>query len=163
MLFGKNSLIKAGLTYKSVKPKEEDPDYEDRMKIYKSRPDYPKIMELCKGNVGFVFVKKDLNEVKEIILSNKKPAEARNGTFAQCQVKIPNGPTGLDPSQTSFFQALKIATKIEKGQIAIVSETTILEPGQLVSQSEVVLLKKLNIKPFSFGLEIKSIYDNGNV
>lgn len=120
-------------------------------------------MELCKGNIGFVFVKKDLNEVKEIILSNRKPAEARNGTHAQCKVSIPSGPTGLDPSQTSFFQALKIATKIEKGQIAIVSETVILEQGQLVSQSEVVLLKKLNIKPFSFGLEIKTIYDNGNV
>lgn len=74
---------------------------------------------------------------------------------------VPAGPTGLDPSQTSFFQALSIPTKIQKGQIEIVSDVPLIKPGDKVTASQAALLQKLNIRPFNYGLKVENVYDNG--
>merc|ERR550525_488446 len=76
---------------------------------------------------------------------------------------LPSGPTGMDPSQTSFFQALNIGTKIVKGQIELVSEFKILHVGEKVSPSAAVLLAKLNIKPFEYQMSVKSVFAGGSV
>merc|ERR1719378_2021618 len=78
-------------------------------------------------------------------------------------MNLPAGPTGMDPSQTSFFQALNIGTKIVKGQIELVSEYPILKPGEKVSPSTAVLLGKLSIKPFEYGMEVQQVYQDGSV
>jgi len=64
---------------------------------------------------------------------------------------------------TSFFQALNIPTKINKGQIEIVNDVPIIKQGNKVSPSEANLLQKLNIKPFQYGLIIRQVYDQGSV
>jgi large subunit ribosomal protein LP0 len=131
----------------------------------KKNPGHPleHFIPLLKGNVGFVFTNGDLNEVREVLESNKVPAPARVGSIAPIDVIVPPGPTGADPGQTSFFQALQIATKIQKGQIEIVSEVLLTKKGDKVGNSEAALLQKLNIKPFSYGLIIESVYDNGSI
>merc|ERR1719229_752167 len=78
-------------------------------------------------------------------------------------MSLPSGPTGMDPSQTSFFQALNIGTKIVKGQIELVSEFPILKVGDKVSPSAAVLLNKLNIKPLEYGMEVQQVYQDGSV
>ena len=67
------------------------------------------------GNVGILFVRNDFAEIKEVVEQFRQPAAARANAIAQCDVGIDAGPTSLDPSQTSFFQALGISTKIQKG------------------------------------------------
>ena len=67
------------------------------------------------GNVGLVFTKGDLSAVRKEIESFKVGAPARVGLVAPIDVIVPAGGTGMDPSQTSFFQVLNIATKINKG------------------------------------------------
>merc|ERR1712106_753464 len=59
---------------------------------------------------------------------------------------VPKGPTGLDPAQTSFFQALNIATKINKGSIEIINDCKVLFEGVKVGTSEAALLTKMGIK-----------------
>merc|ERR1719444_695895 len=78
-------------------------------------------------------------------------------------LNLPSGPTGMDPSQTSFFQALNIGTKIVKGQIELVSEFPILKSGEKVSPSAAVLLGKLGIKPFQYGMEVDQVFQDGTV
>jgi hypothetical protein len=73
-----------------------------------------------RGNVGFVFTRGDLVEVRDKLLENKVRAPARNGAIAPCPVIIPAQNTGLGPEKTSFFQALSIPTKISKGTIEII-------------------------------------------
>ena len=72
-----------------------------------------------KGNVGFVFTKEDLADVRDLILANKVAAPAKAGALAPIDVFVPKGNTGLGPEKTSFFQALAIPTKIAKGTIEI--------------------------------------------
>lgn len=39
----------------------------------------------------------------------------------------------------------------------------VIESGKKVGNSEAVLLKKLGIRPFTYGLKIQYVYDNGSV
>jgi len=121
------------------------------------------IIAQVRGNIGFVFVKDDLSEVKKILLENKVAAPAKAGSIAPCDVVVPAGNTGLEPTMTSFFQALNIQTKISKGQIEITTDVPLIKEGQKVGASEANLLQKLDIKPFKYGLSIKTVYDNGTV
>merc|ERR1712066_785295 len=75
----------------------------------------------------------------------------------------PSGPTGMDPSRTGFFQALNIGTKIVKGQIELVSDFPLLKVGEKVGPSAAVLLNKLNIKPFEYGMEVEQVYQDATV
>jgi len=116
-----------------------------------------------KANVGFVFTKDDLSSVRTALVSTKVSAPAKAGAISPVDVIVKAGPTGLEPTQTSFLQALNIPSKIAKGQIEIINDVTILTKGQKVGASEANLLAKLNIKPFLYGLVIKTVYDNGSV
>ena len=75
-------------------------------------------------------------------------------------MEIPSGITTLTPDGTSFFQALNIQTKIAKGFIEIVNPVKIITKNQIIGNSEVILLQKLNIVPFSHQIKIKLIYEN---
>lgn len=118
---------------------------------------------LCRGNVGFVFTNGDLSEVRTVLESNVSPAPARVGSIAPCDVIIPKGPTGCDPGQTAFFQTLQIATKISRGQIEMTNDTQLITTGEKVNASQAAILQKLNIEPFTYGLVLKHVYDNGSL
>lgn len=146
LVFGKNTQMKKAILQKS----EENPDLK-------------KLVDCLRGNVGFVFTKGDLKEIRDRIASNKVPAPARAGAIAQVDVTIPAGLTGMEPTQTTFFQTLNIPTKINRGQIEIMSAVNLFRAGDKVSSSEVALLTKMGIKPFSYGLVFEQVYDKGAV
>ena len=148
VLMGKNTLMRKVIT--------------DFVKKHKGHP-IANLLPHLEGNIGLVFTNSDLKHVRDVIIENKVPAPARVGALTPCDVIVPKGPTGCDPSQTNFFQVLQIATKIVKGQIEIVSDVTILKKGDKVRDSEAALLTKLDIKPFSYGMSLKLIYDSGSM
>ena len=119
--------------------------------------------EICRGNVGFVFTNGDLGEIREVLEGNTRPAPARVGSIAPSKVVVPKGPTGCDPGQTAFFQTLQIATKISRGQIEMVNDTDLIAEGEKVTASQAALLQKLNIEPFTYGLRLVAVYDNGSL
>ncbi|XP_073140477.1 large ribosomal subunit protein uL10-like [Henckelia pumila] len=121
------------------------------------------LIPLLVGNVGLVFTKGDLKEVSEEVAKYKVGAPARVGLVAPIDVVVPPGNTGLDPSQTSFFQVLNIPTKINKGTVEIITPVELIKKGDKVGSSEAALLAKLGIRPFSYGLIITTVYDNGSV
>ena len=98
-----------------------------------------------------------------MLLANKVPAAARAGAIAPCEVTVPAQNTGLGPEKTSFFQALGITTKISRGTIEILSDVQLIKTGDKVGASEATLLNMLNISPFSFGLIIQQVFDNGSI
>ncbi|KAG1931610.1 60S acidic ribosomal protein P0 [Pimephales promelas] len=128
-----------------------------------NNPALERLLPHIRGNVGFVFTKEDLPEVRDLLLQNKVPAAARAGAIAPCEVTVPAQNTGLGPEKTSFFQALGITTKISRGTIEILSDVQLIKPGDKVGASEATLLNMLNISPFSYGLIIQQVYDNGSV
>ncbi|KAG8390907.1 hypothetical protein BUALT_Bualt01G0132300 [Buddleja alternifolia] len=121
------------------------------------------LIPLLVGNVGLIFTKGDLKEVSEEVAKYKVGAPARVGLVAPIDVVVPPGNTGLNPSQTSFFQILNIPTKINKGTVEIITPVELIKKGDKVGSSEAALLSKLGIRPFTYGLVVISVYDNGSV
>lgn len=146
VLFGKNTMMKRAIRG-----------------ILQENPKLERLLPLIRGNVGFVFTNKDLKSVREKITSEVACAPARAGAVAPCDVMVPPGNTGMEPGKTSFFQALNIPTKIARGTIEIVSEIHLVHDGARVGASEAALLNMLNISPFTYGMNVVSIYDDGNV
>lgn len=119
----------------------------------------PKIV----GNVGLIFVREDLAIAKDIVTKYTVPAPARAGVVANADVFIPPGPTGCDPSQTGYFQTMEVPTKITKGQIEITREVHLVQAGDRVTPGQADLLQKLDIRPFTYGLDILTVFDNGSL
>ncbi|URE04961.1 60S acidic ribosomal protein P0 [Musa troglodytarum] len=148
VLMGKNTLIRRCIKIHAEKTGNKN---------------YLNLLPLLVGNVGLIFTKGDLKEVSEEVAKYKVGAPARVGLVAPIDVVVPPGNTGLDPSQTSFFQVLNIPTKINKGTVEIITPVELIKKGEKVGSSEAALLAKLGIRPFSYGLIILSVYDNGSV
>ncbi|WDK14203.1 ribosomal protein L10 [Colletotrichum graminicola] len=145
VLMGKNTMVRRAL-------KTFIPD----------SPEYERLLPFVKGNVGFVFTNGDLKDIRDKILANKVAAPARAGAVAPSDVWIPAGNTGMEPGKTSFFQALGVPTKIARGTIEIVSDLKLVEANSKVGPSEATLLNMLNISPFTYGMGIAQVYDQGN-
>jgi len=126
-------------------------------------PQFEKLLPHVKGNIGFVFTSGDLKDVREIIVSNVVAAPAKAGALATVDVYVPAGNTGMEPGKTSFFQALGIPTKIARGTIEIVNDVQVVASGTKVGTSEATLLNMLNISPFTYGMQVVQVYDNGAV
>ncbi|EQL02415.1 hypothetical protein G6O67_007206 [Ophiocordyceps sinensis] len=124
-------------------------------------PEYEKLLPHVKGNVGFVFTNKDLKSIRDDILSNRVAAPARAGALAPVDVWVPAGNTGMEPGKTSFFQALGVPTKIARGTIEITTDLKLVEARSKVGPSEATLLNMLNISPFTYGMGIAQVYDQG--
>lgn len=163
MLMGKNTLIKAALLKRISEPEKHEADYEERKKTWTPLPNMEPLIKLLKGNLGIIFTNHDLTDMKEIIDRHGREAPAKVGSIAQSDVWIKAGPTGLDPKQTGFFQSLQIPTKIVKTQIEISADKQIIVKGEKVGSNEAALLQKLNINPFAYKLQVRHVFDNGNV
>jgi len=150
LLMGKNSMIRKALSIGH----ERHPD-----------AGLDKLRSIVVGNIGFMFAVggTTLDDIREELAKHRFMSAAKAGQLALVDLSIPSGPTGMDPSQTSFFQALNIGTKIVKGQIELVSEYQILKIGEKVSLSQQVLLGKLSIKPFEYGMVVQQVYQDATV
>merc|ERR1711871_1466998 len=101
--------------------------------------------------------------IRDMIVENKKASPAKAGAMAQVTVTIPKGITALEPSMTSFLQALNISSKITKGSIEIVNDVELLKAGQKIDASQAALLQKLDITPFAYGLIPIWVFDQGSL
>ena len=67
----------------------------------------------------------------------------------------------MEPGKTSFFQALGVPTKIARGTIEITTDLRLVEASTKVGPSEATLLNMLNISPFTYGMSVQQVYDDG--
>lgn len=147
VLMGKNTMVRRALRV-----------------LREDRPELERLLPAVKGNVGFVFTKSsDLKKIRDAITSNRVQAPAKAGAIAPVDVFVPGGNTGMGPEKTSFFQALGIATKISRGTIEILNDVHLIKVGSKVGASEAALLNMLNISPFTYGMSITQVYDNGTM
>merc|ERR1712055_64491 len=146
VLMGKNTMMKRAIR-----------------EMINEKPELERLLPLIRKNVGFVLTNGDLKEIRDLIMTFTVPAAARSGSIAPVEVVVPPQNTGLGPEKTSFFQALAIPTKIARGAIEITSPVKLLEIGDKVSESAAMLLNMLKISPFTYGLDIISVYDSGSV
>jgi large subunit ribosomal protein LP0 len=145
VLMGKNTLMKKAI------------------QLNKKNENLKKLIPLIKQNCGLIFTNGDLKEIRDIVINNKVAAPAKVGQISVVDVVVPAQNTGMEPTKTSFFQALNIPTKITKGTVEIIQDYVLLRPGDKVDNSKASLLQMMNLKPFSYSLKVQNIYDNGSI
>jgi large subunit ribosomal protein LP0 len=155
--------MKAALNYKMKEPEPTDVDYEERKATWKKQDELDKIVTLLRGNTGIIFSNGDLSDIKKVLDQEAREAPAKVGATAPDEVWIRAGSTGLDPKQTSFFQQLNIQTKIVKTQIEIVADKKIITAGMRIEATHAALLDKLKIRPFSYKMHVKKVYEEGTI
>lgn len=150
VILGKNTIMRRAIR-----------DQNSQGKLMNMQCILPKLV----SNVGFVMVPESasLGDIRTQILEQKINKQAKAGAISPCEVIVEAGPTGMEPTKTSFFQALNIPTKINKGQIEIINNVTLLTEGEKVGPSEAVLLQNLGLKPFKYGLSVKYVFENGTI
>ena len=165
MIMGKNTHMKAAITdlTQEPDPKRDGDAYEEKKANYVPRPHLNIVAQQLVGNTGCIFTNGDLSAIKEILDTHVRGAPAKVGSLAPKDVVVPPGPTGMDPKQTGFFQALNIATKIVKAQIEITTPVTVIQEGDKVSPSQAALLDKLKIMPFEYKMHIRSFMEGGKL
>lgn len=144
ILIGKNTIVRR--TLRVLAP--ENPVYEN-------------LIPHVRGNVGFVFTNGDLKLVRDQLVEDRVTAPAKAGAVAPVDVTIPAGNTGMEPSKTSFFQALGIPTKITKGSVEITADFPLIKSGTKVTASDAILLNMMNISPFTYGLTVSKVFSEG--
>jgi len=142
LLMGKNTLMR-----KAIRSNLED------------HPNWEGLINAIRGNVGLLFSKGSFASVRDVISQMTVPAVAKAGSIAPIDVVLPKQVTTLEPTKTSFFAALDIATKITKGCVEILNDVKLCEKNKKVGNSESALLQMLNIKPFTYGLLIANCFD----
>jgi len=146
LLMGKNTMIRKAIRDQLTKT-----------------PALEGILPHVKGNIGLVFTNGDLADIRTKLTELKIQAAAKAGALSPIEVIVPAGNTNMEPTKTSFFQALSIPTKINRGTIEIINDIHLLAVGQKVSLSQAALLQMLGVKPFQYGLKVITVYDNGAV
>jgi len=142
ILMGKNTLIR-----KAIRTKLEE------------HPEWESILNCVKHNVGIVLTKGSLTDLRAKLLEMTVPAVAKSGSVAPDDVVLPKQVTTLEPTKTSFFAALDIATKITRGCVEILNDVRLCEKNRKVGSSEAALLQMLDIKPFTYGLKVVNCFD----
>jgi len=157
LLMGKNTMIRTALRKRMEAITEEDPVADCSA--------LASLLAAVAGNMGFIFChdSSSLQVARDTLKEYVVPAGAKAGVTAPKDVTIPAGPSGLEPSQTSFFQALNIPTKIIKGAIEITTDFKICTQGEKVVLSAQALLTKLGLKPFEYGMVVRQVYQDGAV
>jgi large subunit ribosomal protein LP0 len=146
LMLGKNTLMR-----KAIK---------DQLSTH---PEWESLLPAIKGNIGFVFTKDDLRDLQGKLLESRVPAQAKAGIVAPQDVLIPKQVTTLEPTKTTFFAALDIATKITRGCVEILQDVNLCKEGEKVGSSEAALLQMLDLRPFTYGLKLTTVFDEGCV
>lgn len=146
LLLGKNTLMR-----KAIKDKLAE------------HPEWEGLLSVIKGNIGFVFTHENLSSLREKLLESRVPATAKAGILAPQDVIVVKQVTTLEPTKTSFFAALDIATRITRGCVEILSDVHLCKENERVGSSEAALMQMLDLRPFTYGLKLTNVFDEGFV
>jgi large subunit ribosomal protein L10 len=117
-----------------------------------------------KGQNIYIFSNGNPFRLAMTLHKNKVRVFAKAGDTALEDLVIPAGNTGLSPGPIiSKFGGLSIRTRIEAGNIWVVSDTEVAKAGDEISADLADLLTRLGVRASEMGLEIKAVYEDGVV
>ena len=94
--------------------------------------------------------------------ASKTPAPINAGEVAPNDIVIPEGDTGVDPGPfVGELQQAGADARIQEGSIQVLSDSTVLDEGEVVDQQLAGVLTELGIEPKEVGLDLKRVYSEG--
>lgn len=100
----------------------------------------------------------------QLIQAKKTSAAASGGEVAPSDVVISDGMTDLGPGpMLGKIQALGANTSVEDGSIKIENSAVAVEAGEVIDADTAEVLNALGIEPLEVGLDLKLVYENGEI
>ena len=116
--------------------------------------------EYVGADCAFVISDLDAYELAGILAKKKTPVFAKAGQIAEDDIEVKDGPTDMVPGPAiSELGALGLQVAVENGKIAIKAPKVVITKGQTINENAASIFQKLNIMPFSVGLNINVAYD----
>jgi len=117
-----------------------------------------------KGQNVYIFSNGNPFKLAMTLHKNKAQVFAKAGDIALNDIIVSAGNSGLAPGPLiSKFGSLGIRTRIESGNIWVTQDTEVAKTGDEISEDLADLLSRLGVKAAEMGLEIKAVYEDGEV
>jgi len=128
------------------------------------KPGIEKLLPYLKGMPALLFTKENPFALYKIIKKSKSPAPAKGGQEAPKDIVVPAGPTPFVPGPIiGELGMFGIKSKVEGGKITVISDTTVVKEGDIISLPLAALLTRLGINPMEMGLDLVALYENGEI
>lgn len=128
------------------------------------KKDLAKLIPYITGSCAMVFTNTNPYKLQKFLNQNQVPAPAKTGQTSPVDVFVSEGVTNLDPGPIiSELGLIGLQTRIEKGKIRITKTTKVLSPGEIVSEAHAAVLARLGIFPFTVGLKLSTVLENGEL
>jgi large subunit ribosomal protein L10 len=113
---------------------------------------------------ALLLTEEDAFKIAKTLGQNKTNMAAKPGQIAPKDLVIPPGPTDFTPGPIigELSQAGIIAA-VEDGKIVVQKESTIAKEGDVLTEKQTSVLDKFGIEPIQIGLNLKSIYQDGEI
>jgi large subunit ribosomal protein L10 len=116
------------------------------------------------GMPALLFSKEDPFKLYKILKKNKSKAPIKGGQVAPADIIVQKGPTGFAPGPIiGELGQFKIKAGIDAGKVAIKEDSLVAHKGDIVNAKLAGLLTRLGIEPVDIGLNLVTIYQNGEI
>ena len=114
------------------------------------------------GQVGLIGTNSNPFSLYQELEASKTPAPIGAGEIAPNDIVIPAGDTGVDPGPfVGELQSVGADARIQEGSIQVLSDSTVLDAGEAVSQDLANVLNELGIEPKEVGLDLRGVFADG--
>lgn len=113
---------------------------------------------------ALLLTEEDAFKIAKLLNQNKTNMAAKPGQVAPTDLVIQPGPTDFAPGPIigELAQAGIIAA-VEDGKIVVQKESIIAKAGDVLTDKQTGVLDKFGIEPIKIGLNLKSIYQDGQI
>lgn len=123
-----------------------------------------KLIDLIPNQACLILSKENAFKLYSSLSSFKLNMFAKEGDIAPEDIKLSAGATNLPAGPIiSELTRVGIPVGIEAGRIVIKKDITLVKKGEIISKDVANALRKLEIKPIVFSLNVLGIYDGGKV
>ncbi|MBI5148518.1 50S ribosomal protein L10 [Candidatus Pacearchaeota archaeon] len=130
-------------------------------KCAEKKPEVKKLEKYVEENCVVLFSNTDPFELASILAENRTPAKAKAGQVAIEDIHISSGPTDFPAGpMISELGSVGLKVAIEGGKITIKDDKILVRKGEKINDNTASILGKLEISPFSIGLEPIAIYSS---
>lgn len=116
------------------------------------------------GPCGIISSEENPFKLYKSLEEKKSRSRAKVGKEVEEEVKVPEGPTSLQPGPIlANLQKAGLPAQIKEGKIVINKDTVLLEPGDEITEEIAAALNTLDMKPLEIGIEPKALLEEGTV
>ncbi len=133
-------------------------------RVFEENEHLKKLVEFAPNEPSLIFTEMSPFKLFSLLKKNKSKTYAKPHDIAQDDIMITAGATNLPAGPAiGELQRVKIPAMIKEGKIHIREDTVIAKKGEVISDAIANILKKLDIKPMTIGLNVLGVLENGVV